>query len=658
MGASKALQDGKNAFIDRCNLEREQRAEFVKLGSPEIDVHAIVLDLPAKLCISRSVKRTEHEGNLQGGKAAAVVNRMLQKKELPKLTEGYSRITVCQTETDVQAAVVAYSTLGPLDTLPPGYYGQKSQDAKIQLGIMKFLKKADASVDKELGQKDSGDKAITKGNKASLEVKADDKAELGSSSHGTSCSNDIPTLAFPSISTADFQFDLEKASDIIVEQVAEFVSELENARLALVDLSHSSKILSLVRAKAVKKNIDPNKFLTVVGDITLLKSKGGIQCSVIANAANWRLKPGGGGVNAAVFNAAGPSLEKATKEQAESMSPGNVVTVHLPSTSPLFIREGVTHVIHVLGPNMNPQRPNCLKDNYVEGCNVLRKAYASLFQSFVGLVKSQEKSHSTSKVQPSDLKISPKTHDQKVKREGVFESDMNNKKHKGTEEVFGRPGDEMDTMYSGKERKKWGSWAQALYNIAMHPEEHKNDVLEISDNTVVLNDVYPKAKVHILILARVKGLDSLADVHKDHIQLLNSMHEMGIKWAEKYLNEDNSLTFRLGYHSTPSMRQLHLHVISQDFDSKHLKNKKHWNSFNSDFFLDSVDVIAEIEEHGQTTLKDVEKLLSMELRCHRCRSVHPNIPRLKTHIANCQAPFPPALLNRLKIAARKDELNR
>lgn len=94
----------------------------------------------------------------------------------------------------------------------------------------------------------------------------------------------------------------------------------------------------------------------------------------------------------------------------------------------------------------------------------------------------------------------------------------------------------------------------------------------------------------------------------------------------------------------PSMRQLHLHVISQDFDSKHLKNKKHWNSFNTAFFRDSVDVIDEVSNHGKATLKDDEKLLSMELRCHRCRSAHPNIPRLKSHISSCQAPFPAYLL--------------
>jgi hypothetical protein len=33
--------------------------------------------------------------------------------------------------------------------------------------------------------------------------------------------------------------------------------------------------------------------------------------------------------------------------------------------------------------------------------------------------------------------------------------------------------------------------------------------------------------------------------------------------------------------------QIHLHVISQDFDSVCLKNKKHWNSFTTDYFINS-----------------------------------------------------------------------
>lgn len=293
--AAAALKDGKSIFIDRCNLDREQRADFVKLGgSHQADVHAVVLDLPAKLCISRSVKRTGHEGNLQGGKAAAVVNQMLQKKELPKLSEGFSRITFCQNESDVQAAVNTYCFLGPLDNLPSGCFGQKNPDAKVQLGIMKFLKKVDAPsnlerevVNQTTKGKESGEISCSvSSGVAAKEVKDGEDQEIGSFD-GTVSLDNVPTLAFPSISTADFQFNLEKASAIIVEKVEEFVKNLGNARLVLVDLSRGSKILSLVRTKVAQKNIDSSKFLTFVGDITRLSSEGGLHCNVIANAANW-----------------------------------------------------------------------------------------------------------------------------------------------------------------------------------------------------------------------------------------------------------------------------------------------------------------------------------------------------------------------------------
>ncbi|KAL6987864.1 Carboxylic ester hydrolase [Sarracenia purpurea var. burkii] len=665
MSAASALKDEKSVFIDRCNIDREQRADFVKLGSPQIDVHAVVLDLPAKICISQSVKRVGHEGNLQGGKAAAVVNKMLQKKELPKLSEGFSRITICQNESDVQAAISTYSALGPLNILPSGFFGQKNPDAKIQLGIMKFLKKIDApvnAVSKGNSVHDSIVSEITKENDscnkgpedikatAGMEVKEDEDLTLGSVD-GTSSLNNIPILAFPSISTADFQFDLEKATDIIVEKVSEFVTKLGNAKLVLVDLSSKSKILSLVRAKAEQKNIDSDKFQTFVGDITRLYSRGGLCCNVIANAANWRLKPGGGGVNAAIFSAAGSSLEIATKERAGSITPGKSVVVPLPSISPLFVREGVTHVIHVLGPNMNPQRPNFLENDYIKGCKVLREAYSSLFESFASIMRSQEmlRKERTEKIGLVLLESPVDSHmgqmnqysgtEQKLKREGIYESERS-KKCKGFQEDL-----ESNKAPDGKDNVKvWGPWTQALYHIAMNPEKHKNDVLEISDDTVVLNDLYPKAKRHFLVLARYEGLDRLADVSKEHLQLLRTMHAVGMKWTDKCFSEDKTLVFRLGYHSDPSMRQLHLHVISQDFNSKHLKNKKHWNTFNTPFFRDSVDVMEEIDRCGRATLKGDDNVLSTELRCHRCRSAHPNIPRLKSHIGNCRSPFPASLL--------------
>ncbi|XP_059668025.1 transcription factor bHLH140 isoform X2 [Cornus florida] len=580
MSAASALKDGKSVFIDRCNLDQEQRVDFVKLGGPLVDVHAVVLDLPAKLCISRSVKRTGHEGNLQGGKAAAVVNRMLQKKELPKLSEGFSRITFCQNVSDVQVAISTYSALGPLDTLPSGSFGQKNQNAKIQLGIMKFLKKVDAPVyagsGANISQNSTGDQIDKDPCNRGLEIDSSSSVNAGkdvmdcedravASVVGSASLDNVPTLAFPSISTADFQFNLEKASDIIVEKVEEFVNRFGNVRLVLVDLSHGSKILSLVRAKAVPKNIDSSKFLTFVGDITRLYSEGGLRCNVIANAANWRLKPGGGGVNAAVFSAAGPALEIATKEQAQSLIPGKAVVVPLPSTSPLFSREGVTHVIHVLGPNMNPQRPNCLSNDYIKGCKVLREAYSSLFEGFASIVRSQEKlsKKSTEKLgsrlleSQDNFEINPVNQypntDQKMKREDFSES-RRNKKYKGSQDELATDSKDeknnpCEDKINGNTSKAWGSWAQSLYHVAMHPQRHKNDVIEDSEDVVVLNDLYPKAQRHLLVLARSEGLDSLANVCKEDLQLLRTMHAVGLKWAEKFFCEDESLVFRFGYHS-------------------------------------------------------------------------------------------------------------
>ncbi|KAF2306426.1 hypothetical protein GH714_017973 [Hevea brasiliensis] len=495
--AASALKEGKSVFIDRCNLDREQRVEFVKLGGSQIDVHAVVLDLPAQLCISRSVKRTGHEGNLQGGKAAAVVNRMLQKKELPKLSEGLSRIMFCQSESDVQAAINTYCALGPLDTLPNGSFGQKNPDAKVQLGIMKFLKKVDVpsnagsssgsvqdsafpQVSKERNNSCKGPDNLSSLSAACKEVK--ESEDLPKHSIGCDVTPDsIPTLAFPSISTADFQFNSEKASDIMVEKVEEFVKKLGNARLVLVDLSHGSKILSLVRVKAAQRNIDSKKFFTFVGDITQLYSQGGLRCNVIANAANWRLKPGGGGVNAAIFSAAGPALEVATKERAASLLPGHAVVVPLPSNSPLYIREGTKRD----GNSVSERSKKCKGSHYEIG---------------------------------TDGTGSGST-------QGKISND--------------------NSKIDGSTSKSWASWAQALCHIAMHPEKHKNVLLEISDDVAVLNDLYPKAQKHLLILARCEGLDCLADVQQEHLQLLTTMHDVGLRWAEKFLHEDSSMIFAL-----------------------------------------------------------------------------------------------------------------
>lgn len=233
-----------------------------------------------------------------------------------------------------------------------------------------------------------------------------------------------------------------------------------------------------------------------------------------------RLKPGGGGVNAAIFKAAGSALEAATKEQVKSLLPGNAVVVPLPSTSPLYSKEGVTHVIHVLGPNMNPHRPNCLNNDYIKGCKILREAYTSLFEGFVSIIRNQVKSPArrdeTIGSEASTLLDLTENGPHQIswsdrKKKDTNHENERSKKWKGSQNEASADTIDPTTIIapsnSGNSNGNgWGSWAQALYRIAMHPERHKDVVLEVSDDVLVLNDLYPKVNEHCVINPLFKSL--------------------------------------------------------------------------------------------------------------------------------------------------------
>jgi aprataxin len=55
--------------------------------------------------------------------------------------------------------------------------------------------------------------------------------------------------------------------------------------------------------------------------------------------------------------------------------------------------------------------------------------------------------------------------------------------------------------------------------------------------------------------------------------------------------------------------QLHMHVISKDFNSESLKNKKHWNSFTTEFFIDAQKAIQMLTTEGKIQVKFVGWLM-------------------------------------------------
>ncbi|XP_037058398.1 aprataxin isoform X4 [Peromyscus leucopus] len=172
-----------------------------------------------------------------------------------------------------------------------------------------------------------------------------------------------------------------------------------------------------------------------------------------------------------------------------------------------------------------------------------------------------------------------------------------------------------------------GHWSQGLKVSMKDPkmQVYKDELV------VVIKDKYPKARHHWLVLPWA-SISSLKVVTSEHLDLLKHMHTVGEKVISDFAGS-SKLRFRLGYHAIPSMSHVHLHVISQDFDSPCLKNKKHWNSFNTEYFLDSQAVIQMVEEAGRVTVQDgTSELLKLPLRCHECQQLLPSIPQLKEHL--------------------------
>ncbi|WWC58533.1 uncharacterized protein I303_101076 [Kwoniella dejecticola CBS 10117] len=187
-----------------------------------------------------------------------------------------------------------------------------------------------------------------------------------------------------------------------------------------------------------------------------------------------------------------------------------------------------------------------------------------------------------------------------------------------------------------------------------------------SKNCLAVFDAYPKAKYHFLVLPRypfppqsdpdskksIANLDSLDDLKSLLLktspaareEILQDMANMASEVEEMIRDEmlkSEGFEWKvdIGFHAIPSMKHVHLHVISDDRISPSLKTKKHHNSFRPDlgFFIPIMEVQRWIENDSNMqervdALSGAEQLLNTPLTCHKCDEFISNIPKLKTHL--------------------------
>lgn len=155
----------------------------------------------------------------------------------------------------------------------------------------------------------------------------------------------------------------------------------------------------------------------------------------------------------------------------------------------------------------------------------------------------------------------------------------------------------------------------------IHAKHDPSQIVDNSDGTTVtLIDGYPKARHHYLIVPRTVELNSIGEATHSHLPLLRHMHSKAEKLVEKIKAEEPEVKFYIGYHAVPSMKLLHLHVISDDFDSQRIKKLHHWNIFNTEYFIGSRKALELIQEKGRIIIdeKKYEDMLLSPAECNIC----------------------------------------
>lgn len=142
---------------------------------------------------------------------------------------------------------------------------------------------------------------------------------------------------------------------------------------------------------------------------------------------------------------------------------------------------------------------------------------------------------------------------------------------------------------------------------------------------VAIHDLYPKSTVHCLLLPRSQAknrlhpfeafedaeflasvrreAERLGDLVAKELQRLLGRHSAAEARRNAVLDgkeepdraEDGSVALpggrdwrrevKVGIHARPSMNHLHVHVMSRDMHSERMKNRKHYNSFTTGFFV-------------------------------------------------------------------------
>ncbi|KAL8803002.1 MAG: hypothetical protein Q9182_003427 [Xanthomendoza sp. 2 TL-2023] len=194
-------------------------------------------------------------------------------------------------------------------------------------------------------------------------------------------------------------------------------------------------------------------------------------------------------------------------------------------------------------------------------------------------------------------------------------------------------------------------------------------VISYNDDFVIINDLYPKSFIHLLLLPRnpqnhlLHPFEALQDpiflssvqqeVRKLRTLVAKELQRRFGKLSSKEKQRENAVERMLmateeldesqlplgrdwsrevisGVHTHPSMTHLHIHVLSRDHRSPCMRHRKHYNSFATDFLVDVEDFPLTA---GDAKRRRKAGFLDEDLVCWRCgRNFGNKFAKLKHHL--------------------------
>jgi len=184
-------------------------------------------------------------------------------------------------------------------------------------------------------------------------------------------------------------------------------------------------------------------------------------------------------------------------------------------------------------------------------------------------------------------------------------------------------------------KPKQNEGLNALAKLAQDPYARPERVLLVTTHCVVAYDLYPKAKVHVLILPRCP-LNGPEDLRPEHEPLLRHMTELCQWLAPRLRAQFRGLPpLRCGFHAVPSMQHLHLHLISLDMDSIDLKRPRHWHIFNTDYLVPPHLWAQQLTLHGRVSVNvaaEKAKAKATEMQCPLTDLIFRSMSDLRKHL--------------------------